>query len=297
MASPNPSIQIVCPVRNGGANFCGTLLSFSRLKETENAFLLVSDNYSDDGMPWKSTLDSLNNLPVEVIRPPKPLGRIEHWNWIFSQAKADLIKPVMVGEELLPNYLQEIRKVFRENHDLSLVFCQIKPLEKNGPKQPVPEIDNKLIDYDEYLRLCIKQMKMNVIGPLSAVIFDRRYLEHALPFSQKHSWTADWRLYSSCIRQAPAFFVRQPLCLFNQKIPRFSTRFSNVWNAISEEWEYLAELSAQLPDESELSKFILRTKLVGWQAIMKIGKAILPQKIRHPLGKLLQFLQRRSSVN
>ena len=49
------SLEVVCPVRNGGAAFRDTLRSLAAQAQP-GCSLLISDNYSTDGNPWADVL-------------------------------------------------------------------------------------------------------------------------------------------------------------------------------------------------------------------------------------------------
>jgi len=278
-------IQIICPVRNGGAALAETLEALAEIRD-DNVSLLISDNYSEDGDPWRNALSRLNDWQWEIIQPPEPMGRIEHWNWLFGRAEGDLIKPLFVGDRIGPNYLNTIRKCFAQNPDLSFVFSRFVVLEKERELPPVPNLELSRITYDDYLKNCFEHF--NVFGPMSALTFARAPLRKALPFPLEYPWNADWRLFIECLRHGPSAFIKEEVIYFNQRIVRFSSGPRAAIYAAIEDWRFLAELQRISPYATAGDLWHARLKLVVWHAVMRLGKFVLPKFIQRFFGWCLR---------
>lgn len=274
------TLEIVCPVRNGGDAFRETLRSLAPLARP-GCTLLISDNFSTDGNLWADLLPELTAWQPRIIRPPAELGRVEHWTWALRQSTAQLVKPMMSGDFLAPTCVERVLAAADAHPEASFSFCQSRMLEVEKEYVAGPLIPEGLISSERFRELTVEQG--NVAGALTGVTFRRDILFSALPFDTAFPWSADWRLYCRCAAVAPCYFIAEPLCLLNRRIARFSSSPRFVLLSLREEWGFLREFGAS---------FSQRLKLVGFQGVAKLGRVVLPARIRKPLGALYRLLKR-----
>jgi hypothetical protein len=120
---------------------------------------------------------------------------------------------------------------------------------------------------------------LNFIGSLSQILVRADVLRAALPFEPGFSWTADWRFYSRCLRQAPAVQDRARLVCLDRSIARLSTSWKGLRGSFREEWVFASE-QAGLSEESSLATFFWRSRVIGAKAGLVLGRMILPPSVR-----------------
>jgi hypothetical protein len=123
-----PWLEIVVPVRNPGAPLRDTVTSL--LEQTERGFAVVlSDNWSTIGLQnLDAAQDELEagDVPVRRVRPTFELGRVQHWNWAHAAARAGWIKPLFVGDTLLPRYVERLRSRIEKTPTAAFVRCEFE---------------------------------------------------------------------------------------------------------------------------------------------------------------------------
>lgn len=258
--------EVVCPVRNGGPEFMATLTSLNGLSG-ENIELLISDNYSDDGCPWRTVLDAMTHIKWRVIKPPRPMGRVEHWNFALENVRGDYIKPVFVGDTLPSSYVKNVRAQFAKQHDLALIFTPFVIMGTSKASSTYGQESGMLISKETYLDNFSDWQ--NIFGPISAITFTAQAVKSALPFERKYEWNADWRFYVKCLEVGKAMFYGDEHVEFNQMKKRFSSSFKAIFIAANEDFRFFCELS-RLSRRTSIGKFALGVfSLVIWQTAFR----------------------------
>lgn len=281
--------EVVCPIRNGGENFAATLSSLRDQGGTGGA-LLISDNFSTDGQPWRSKLEALKGWTIRVIQPPAELGRVEHWNWACEQSDAPCVKPMMSGDLLTTGAIANLQNALNQNPDAAFVFGQTHLREADKQSLIGPPHGGGPMEWDTFLTLSLAHC--NFTGTLSAIAFRGKNLRAALPFDPRWPWTADWRLLAACARNAPCFYLPEPVCVLDRTQGRYSSRASTIWPSLREEWIFLTELARErFPDKCcpLLGSRINQLALAG---AAKYGRATLPKWFRKPLGACYRVVNR-----
>jgi hypothetical protein len=234
-------------VRNGGEALASTLLALK-----ENRFqdfrLIISDNHSTDGSPWKRQLEGFPPERVVLLQPPVPLGRVEHWTWLAGQAEATYCKLLLCGDLLPPDYLETIAPAFANKPDLIFTpYINVGPgttMERElGEMKPRKQMTTVLPA--DYLAQC--QKRGNFIGPLSCVTFLTCSLRVSLPFDVSYAWTADWRLYTRIMSRGTAIYCEGTYCIQDRRIARLSSSFRGSLNGIYETNQYSRNLKGKGP--------------------------------------------------
>lgn len=274
----SPPLDIIIPVRNGGEPLIGTLRALAA-SEDQNYRLLISDNHSTDASPWKSALSAFRTGQVVQLRPPEPLGRVEHWTWAAQQAKADFCKLLLVGDRFPLDHLSIIRRAFTTNADLIytpyMILGRGNTFDEELRALTLRDALTPLSNAD-YLARCA--IEMNPIGPLSAITFRTNALHKVLPFDASHGWTADWRLYTRIMQNGTALRVEGTYCILDRTIARVSSSFKGVLNGIFEERVYQRELLGKKP-ASLVTQYI-----EAWRPLSAlIARHYLPESISRPL--------------
>ena len=105
-------LEVLIPVRNPTEVFEKTVESLAAQTD-KNFSVLISDNFSTRGSElFEAALKKLSaaGIAARKIQPPAELGRVEHWNWLHQESKADWFKPLFAGDWLEPIYIARLRE-------------------------------------------------------------------------------------------------------------------------------------------------------------------------------------------
>jgi glycosyltransferase involved in cell wall biosynthesis len=122
----NPGLEIILPLRNPGKALAESTASL--VAQTDRQFcVLLSDNFSSAGLNHiEEAMKKLATagIAVRLLKPPFELKQIEHWNWAHSRAQADWLKPLPVGGQLKPVYVERLRQRIGQQPKAQLVRCE-----------------------------------------------------------------------------------------------------------------------------------------------------------------------------
>lgn len=124
------------PVRNPGDKLIESVASLTAQTASGYA-VLFSDNLSTSGLDIieqaRETLRQAG-VPTRVVRPPFELGRVEHWNWAHSQATADWLKPLFVGDLLAPEYIARVYERVLARPAARIIRCELETRWASGER-------------------------------------------------------------------------------------------------------------------------------------------------------------------
>jgi len=166
----NSNTLIAIPVKNGEGYIERTLKSC--VSQTTPTTILVVDNCSTD-----RTIDICKKFQrthknIKIVRNKKDLGRIGNWNRcleLFEKTKYKYIKFVFSGDEILPDCVKEVEKVFSKDKNIGAVSFLYEFIDLNGRVTVTKEKYNKtrLLDVKE-----INYLNYAEGGILGAIICD-----------------------------------------------------------------------------------------------------------------------------
>lgn len=275
--------EVIIPVRNGGEALRNSIRSVLSSTSASKILLTLSDNFSTDGSPWKGMLKDVPQEQWRVISPPEPLGRVEHWTWLFSQAQLPWVKPLMVGDCIENGFWEWVGPAIEQFPQAGIFFSESYTLD---PSSAHPESNGRpsaetsgtvLYGYEEFTRETIRGI--NRIGALSRALLRADVMRKALPFEPAYPWTADVRFCKRCLLQAPAARTEASLVCLDRSIVRLSTSWKGMRGSFREEWQFAAEQAA-LAKEPRMRAFSARCKAVGAKVVFGVGKKILPRPVR-----------------
>jgi len=275
--------EVIIPVRNGGQALRNSIESILSSAAVDRILLTISDNFSTDGSPWK---EWLKNFPADqwrLISPPEPLGRVEHWTWAFGQAQLPWIKTLMTGDRVEDAFWPWVEKAIGEFPQAGIFFSESYTIDPTSAhpqtkgQAPAVQAPTALYDYQMFTEETMRGI--NRIGALSRALFRADILRQALPFEPEYPWTADVRLCSRCLRQAPAVYTEAPFVCLDRSIARLSTSWSAVRRGFREEWDFAAE-QATLARAPRLHAFASRCRVIGSKMVFVIGRKVLPRRLR-----------------
>jgi hypothetical protein len=275
--------EIVLPVRNGGSTVVNSIESVLCCKNVRHLLLTISNNYSTDGCPWKTALQRFPQDKWRILSPPQPLGRVEHWGWAFAQARLPWVKPLMVGDLIENGFWDWVAPAMTQFPQAGMLFCQMFIIDPSrahpeaGKSMSGDNLTTGLYEYHDFVRDAIRACSRP--GALSQVLIRADILRAALPFEPEFPWTADWRFYERCIKQAPAVETRARFVYLDRSIARLSTSWKGMRGSFLEEWRFAAEQAA-LARVFPMKAFLLRLRPVARAVLFKIGRLLLPRPLR-----------------
>lgn len=102
-APSQPRYTVIIPTRNRSEYLEAAILT--ALGQESDAFeLVVSDNHSEDGTA--EMLSALKDRRLRVIRPPRPLAMVQHFEWVLRQAKGEWITVIGDDDGLMPFFFE-----------------------------------------------------------------------------------------------------------------------------------------------------------------------------------------------
>lgn len=284
------SIDIICPVYNGGILFVQTLESLSGVKIKDNIRLIVSDNHSTDDRAWLGKFKDLRDQgwDAEIMSPPSRLGRTEHWSWALTQGSHEWIKPLFVGDVLMTDYFDAFGRIL-QTESIALASGQHVIMLPDKTAVPAESRSTSVYRREDFLKTNLKQG--NILGPPSAAIFRRQAMTAALPFDENFPWAADWLLYLRASKYGHIAHIQRNVMSFNQNSTRYSTSPRVIWKSLIEEWKVRTLIAREL--SSPLRGFASNLRHTSHNMVMKYGRAFFPRFIRKPLGYLYRTLKNK----
>jgi hypothetical protein len=120
-----PTLEILMPVCNPDARLVQTAASVAA--QTDRRFeVRLSDNSSRAGLEHLEEAARQLRAAGITIHPSKSvpgLKRVEHWNRIHAEARADWLKPLLPGDVLKPEYVERLRCRLDEKPGAQLARC------------------------------------------------------------------------------------------------------------------------------------------------------------------------------
>lgn len=218
------TIQVLIPARNPTEVILGTVESL--VSQTDMQFsVLISDNYSTTGQPYVNDACNVlrkNGILVELVRPPRPLGRVEHWNWIAHESAGDIIKPLFVGDSLAPIYMEALKASLDRFKGADIVTSGLVPCTSELPKQVRGTRDSL---HDPQTILCLAAAQGNTLGGPSNVAIRRSAFIECGGFSPALPVSADFCLFLQIALRGGVVQLGDALIHFNRHPDRFSSAF------------------------------------------------------------------------
>lgn len=144
---------ITIPVFNGMEYIARTLDSCLSLSVKSK--VLVVDNCSTDGTVEIVKKYQCDNSQITLIENSSNLGRVGNWNRcleLFEQSEAEYLKFVFAGDTLLPECIEKVESVFRQEPGLAIVAWPYNFIDSAKQSSRTPRILN------EDIRLSFSQM-------------------------------------------------------------------------------------------------------------------------------------------
>lgn len=215
-------LEVIIPVRNPGEKLLESAASLAA--QTDRDFgVVLSDNGSTSGLEWIAqacaTLGAAG-IPVRQVRPRLALGRVEHWNWAHSQATADWLKPLFVGDLLAPAYVARLRERALARPAARFIRCEFEmrsPQSTSVTRVPFAQSSLTPSEFlDHY------PQGGNWIGGPVNVAYHRAAWQVAGGYLPQLPACADLELYVMMILRHGLETIPEPLAIFQLHDQRFS---------------------------------------------------------------------------
>src|SRR5262245_3285015 len=129
---PDPStapLTVAIPVYKGHAYL--RLAIESVLRQTSPHWrVVVCDDGPEPGT--RELVESVRDPRVRYLRNERNLGMAGNWNRCLEVAETDLVNLLHNDDELLPNYVEVMRKAGQEYPDAAAFFCRAKVINAAG---------------------------------------------------------------------------------------------------------------------------------------------------------------------
>jgi len=238
------TLEVLIPVRNPTDVFRQTIDSLT-IQTDKNFSVLISDNFSTNqteeiDRAVKTLSDA--GIAVRKIRPPRELGRVEHWNWLHGQSTADWLKPLFAGDWLEPVYVTRLRETVAANPACRYVFCNghvHRPGEKpwTAPNPWLGRFHTPAEMQDIVLR-CGMQF-----GPPSAAAYERNAFAQAGGYDPNLPICADSYLFCKMAATFGAAGIKEHLFHFHIHGARFTHELQGKqWAPLRESFIYYFRL-------------------------------------------------------
>ena len=132
----NHALDILIPATNPGAELARTAASLAA--QADRGFSVVLG----EGFPVAGN-DYLNaaqkeleaaGIAVRRLQSPFEMKRVEFWNWVHAEARADWLKPLLPGEELKPAYMARLKERIGERAASPFIRCEVELQTDWGPE-------------------------------------------------------------------------------------------------------------------------------------------------------------------
>ncbi len=206
----NAKLSIGLPVYNE-INFIKETLD-SILSQSFNFYeLIIIDNCSDDGTYELLEKYSKKDGRIKLFKNKENLGMIANYNKVFELSNGDYFSWVGAHDVYDKNYFQILLKEFHENNEHSLVFSNIKKINKDSSTFE----NNKVIGFEltskfSLLRKLVMPFKIKGSGDMVYGIFKSSQLKKTTVFSDK-VLNPDYLLITQICDSGSIFRVSKPL--------------------------------------------------------------------------------------
>lgn len=240
----SPWLEIIIPVRNPGTKLLET--GASLVTQTERNFsVLLSDNRSTTGQDMMEQFYremASAGIFIRQVKPPYALGRVQHWNWAHGEGRAEWLKPLFVGDLLLPAYVERLRRRIEIRAAAQIVRCEFQMRQNEKIQMTSVPFQQESLSPAEFLSYY--PLLGNWIGGPINVAYRRAAWQAAGGYSPQLPACADLRLNATLAVRHGLEIIHEPLAVFQLHEQRFSHGIGRRQvNGCFEVWLILRELS------------------------------------------------------
>jgi glycosyltransferase involved in cell wall biosynthesis len=214
--------EVIIPLRNPSSVLLQTIESL--VSQSDRTFrVLLSDNHSTDGCDLIDSAVTIlrnANVPVELIRPERPLGRVEHWNWIHYQSRSEWLKPIFSGDSLKRDYFRTVRLAIEEHSQCKFIYSAYELVQGDTTEIVVPRLTGRYYSPDEVQDSVLRYGMQ--FGPPSAVSYHQSIFIAAGAYNPAIPICADSFLFCLLGARHGGVGLEEPLVRFQIHAARFS---------------------------------------------------------------------------
>jgi hypothetical protein len=236
-------LEIIIPVRNPDAKLLETGASLIAQMD-RNFGILLSDNHSTTGQDMMEQFQHemvSAGITVRQVKPPYALGRVQHWNWAHGEGRAEWLKPLFVGDLLLPAYIERLRQRTQIKLNAQIIRCEFEVRENGKVRITSVPFQQESLSPAEFLSYY--PLLGNWIGGPINVAYRRAAWQAAEGYSPQLPACADLKLNSALAVRHGLEIIHEPLAVFQLHEQRFSHGIGKRRvNGCFELWLILREL-------------------------------------------------------
>ena len=188
----------------------------SCLHQTMPTEIWVVDNCSTDKTQQIVKTYEKKDNRVKLIINDKNYGRVGNWNRcleIFEQSEFEYLKFLFTGDELLPECIEEVEKIFLQEDNISLVVWPYIFKEKNGKQRIVKKFTNNIkLNKFDLVKLKKFPFGNGVPGAIVCHTFAKKAI-YGLRFNEEHLGLIAFS--NKLINNGDFYHIDQPLSIFN----------------------------------------------------------------------------------
>lgn len=237
------TFEVLIPVRNPTEVFVKTIDSLAAQTD-KNFSVLVSDNFSTSGSEQiEIALRKLSagGIPARKIQPPAEIGRVEHWNWLHYQSKADWLKPLFAGDWLEPDYIATIHKTAQAEPACGYIYCAFRVHRETKIETVTQGWTGRFFSAREMQDVVMRYAMQ--FGPPSAAAYKREFFLKSGGYEPSLPICADSLLFCKLAARNGAYGLSTVLVHFFIHAARFThTLPGQQRETRREDFRYIAEL-------------------------------------------------------
>jgi hypothetical protein len=235
-----PLVSVVIPVFNGGAFLLDSLDSV--LGQTySNIEVVITDGGSTDGT--KEWLEKYSEHEVVKGYLPAGSGAAANWTLACELSSGQYIKLLCQDDLLHPNGLALQVKDLMENPVARIAFAQRDIIDARGRvlsrSRGCQGLQSGVVPGHSAL-LAAYKAGTNIFGEPEAVLFERKAMLEALPWTDTEPFLLDMLFYSKILAHYPAVVRKEPVGAFRISSSSWSTRLVREHRSQFRSWQRLA---------------------------------------------------------
>lgn len=278
-----PWLEIIIPVRNPGSRLLET--GASLVQQMERGFgVVLSNNFSTTGdvvIEEFCRQMKAANIPVRRVKPLYELGRVPHWNWAHAQGAAEWLKPLFVGDLLLPGYVRQLRERIERQPHAHLVRCEFEIRASQNTSQTAAPFQKERLSPAEFLDY-FPRLGNWLGGPINFA-YSRTAWQAAGGFAPQLPACADLRLNVTIALRHGMEVIHESLAVFQLHEQRFSHGIRGrrvngcfeLWLILREARNYCQTVNLPWPDNGVLTGVYRQVRIDYWQAFKNRVKRVL----------------------
>jgi len=279
----SPWLEIVLPVRDPGSKLLETGASLAA--QTERGFCVVlSDNHSSKGQEVVAQFlreMAAASIPVRSVKPPYALGRVQHWNWAHAEGHAEWLKPLFVGDLLLPSYVERLRQRTEARPQAQVVRCLFQTRRPDGVTVSFTPFTETSLTPSEFLQYY--PVGGNWLGGPINFAYRRAAWQAVGGYSPQLPACADLRLNALLSLRHGLEVVHEELAVFQLHDQRFSHAITRrrvngcfeLWLILRQLRNYATTAKLPWPKNGIFRSLFKQLKIDYWHPFKKKIKTIL----------------------